>query len=417
MKKKILLAIVPALMILSSCAGVGPKKAMIQPKEEMAEDTVVHEELFGEASRPIKLTPYRDPVVPSDPSLKKPLVGVQYKDEGGGKYAVRYVAAIAALDVEATWTRSICDENGNQQQTGDQKVVNKPVTYAYTAVSADNGSGDSFTTPESVDEDFHYFVVYTLRNIPADQVDSYLCAYLTLEKGGNSIRTLACVSKVSGGNSFAFDSESITGYFLQGKIGGTGNRIVTINDTPLDTAGNYAEKENIDFNANDEFGIFKWGGDHFQFFGHGAFASGTDLVSKVNSSDYCKVTSLGTYSLYLTKTNDIHFAKCTTIYLVVGVWDAGDADERYASWVWGENASRWFDWTLSGGKYTITLDLGRYNTSHLCRMNNAVSANGWGGDGNPIWNRIDNITLPSNGATKIEYHVNGWSYGDWTTVS
>ena len=416
MKKQFLLAVLPALLVLSACSA-GPKKA----NNVLLEDALAHEEIFGEVGNAIDLRVRKTAVqenndeVSSQPvgaakSLSAPAVGVQYQPLTNGYYAIRYVAAITDLDVTAVWTRNICKSNGNRIKEDNSQV---PVTKAYTALASDGG----VDLPAAN----QYYVVYTLRNIPESDMNSYLFAYLTLTKGEESVKSVARVSRMAAGKTFTFDTTSINGYFLQGNFGDAQNSIVPINDTPLDANGNFAEKENIALKQNDEFGLFKYipGNDeHFQCFGYDAYASGTNLITKVNDSNYSKINANGTYSLYLNKSNEVHFAKCTTIYLNVGVWNADNAEERYASWVWGGNASRWFDWQLiSGNRYSITLDLGRYTTSHLCRMNSAVQNNGWGDNGNPIWNRIDNINLPSSNDTNIEYYVNGWSYGDWGAVS
>lgn len=388
MKKKFLLTVIPALMILSSCAGAGPKQEMVQQEPEMVEDTLAHEELFGQGGQAKKLTPRNDPVVPSDPSLKTPVVGVQYKLEDDGKFAIRYVAAIAALDVEATWTRGICDKAGNQQQTADQKLVEKEVTTAYTAVSADKDDGDSYTTPETVDSDFHYFVVYTLRGVPEAQADSYLFAYLTLEKGGNSVKSLARISKMDGNNTFTFDTDSGLSYFIQGKIGGVANQQMAINDTPTGT--NYAQKEGLALNANDQFGLFKYGGDHFQCFGYDQLRRGAQFLPKVDNYNYIKASGTGDYNLYLTNSNEIHIvvpdsAKASTVlYFKPGdSWAA--SSPRYALYVFKDDGvnpktEAWFDLVQVGTTGIYSCDpfsAVTWPNCILCRMNPGNATNEW----------------------------------------
>ena len=414
MRKKFLLTIIPALMVLSACAGAQPRQEAVQQEPEFVEDTLAHEEIFGEAGRQIKLTPYKDPVVPSDPSLRKPLVGVQYKDEGGGKYAVRYVAAIAALDVEATWTRGICDKAGVQKQTGDNKFVNKVVEYAYTAVSADSGSGDAYTTPEAVNENFHYFVVYTLRNVPADQLNSYLFAYLTLTKGVESVKSLARVSKISGGNTFTYDTDSGTGYFIQGTINGVANSVLPINDTPTGT--NYAQEENFTLAANDTFGLFKYASDHFQCFGYDQLRRGAQFLPKVTDSNYIKASGAGSYSLYLTNSNEIHIvapdaAKASTkLYFKPGDdWTSYAA--RYALYVFNDSTSTndWFDLTQVGSTGIYTCDAFSAVTwpnCIFCRMNPGNSTNDWG----QKWSQTENLSTGDVG--NIFYVNNDSGTGD-----
>ena len=409
--------IIPALMVLSACAGAGPKQEALQLEPEMVEDTLAHEELFGQGGKAVKLTPYKDPD-PSDPSLKKPVVGVQYKEEDDGKFAIRYVAAIAALDVEATWTRGICDKAGNQQQTADQKLVDKEVTTAYTAVSADNGSGDSYTTPASVGEGFNYFVVYTLREVPAAQLDSYLFAYLTLEKGGNSVKSLARISRISGGNTFTFDTDSGLSYFIQGTVGGEANQQVAI-DGEL-SSGNYAQKEGLALSANDQFGLFKYGGDHFQCFGYEALRRGAPFLSHVASSNYLKVNVAGSYNLYLTDSNQIHIvvpeaAKATATYYLKPNSNWASDGARFAAYFFNntESINIWVDMVDAGnGFYSVSKPSGNYVNVIFCRMNPGTSDNNFN-DG-VKWNQTADLSIDDIGNT---YYINdgSWSEGNWNT--
>lgn len=403
MKKNLLLTIIPALMVLSACAGTAPKQEVIPQEPEFAEDTLAHEEIFGNIGQQVKLTPYKDPYVSSDPSLKTPLVGVQYKDDGDGKFAIRYVAAISALDVEATWVRGICNSSGVQQLTGNDKFVEKPVTYAYKAVSADNGSGDAYTTPESVDSDFHYFVVYTLREVPAEHVNSYLFAYLKLTKGAETVRSLARISKVDGGKTFTFDTESSIEYFIQGTIGGTPDRTLPINDSPTGT--NYAQEEEFTLSANDMFGLFKCGSDHFQCFGYNQLRRGAQFFSKVSSSNYIKVPGAGKYNLYLTNSNEVHIVAPDTakgsakFYFSPGTnWGTS---ARYALNAFNNAANpktqKWMPLTQIGtsGIYTCdAFDATEWPEFQLVRLNPGTATYNWDGD---WWSKTGNLSASDVG--------------------
>ena len=362
MKKKFLLTIIPALMVLSACAGTAPKQEAIPQEPEFVEDTLAHEEVFGGNAQPIKLTSYRSPTVSEDPSLKNPVVGVQYKDDGDGKFAIRYVAAIAALDVEATWVRSICDKYGNQQKTDDQKFVRKPVTYAYKAISADSGSGDAYTTPESVNSDFHYFVVYTLRNVPAAQVNSYLFAYLELTKGVETVRSLARISQISGGNTFTYDTESATHeFFAQGRINGTNGVVLPLDDALTDS--NLGQKSGITFAADDNFGIFKIASDHFQCFGFDRFRQCIPYTRRVAENNYCKVVTAGSYSIFVNGSNEVHFvcpttAKASTKLYLKPNSDWKSSNARFAVSLWKDGgSSTWMNLTNEGDGYYSVLFL------------------------------------------------------------
>ncbi len=391
--------IIPALMVLSACAGAGPKQEVVNLEPEILEDTLAHEELFGEGGQALKLNPYKDPD-PSDPSLKKPVVGVQFKAEDDGRYAIRYVAAIAALDVDAHWTRSICNKNGEQQQTLDNKFVVKEVTTAYTAVSADSDSGDPFATPAAVGEGFNYFVVYTLRNVPVSQIDSYLFAYLTLEKGGNSVNSDALICKIDGGNMFSYDIAT-EGYFLQGKVNGVAESIVPIDDVA--TTGNYAQEEGLTLAANDSFGLFKVASDHFQCFGYDQLRRGAPFMSQVLVNNYMKVSAAGSYNLYLTNSNEIHIvvpdsAKVSAkLYFKPGTsWTA--SSPRYALYVFNDSTSTnaWIDLVEVGttGIYSCdAFSAVTWPNCIFCRMDPGVATNSW----DQKWTQTKNLSTDDAG--------------------
>lgn len=413
MKRNSLLVLLPALLVLSSCQAA-PKVNNLK-EETFIEDTLAHDEIFGQGGEFKKLTPYKDPIVPSDPSLKKPVVGVQYKDDGEGKFAIRYVAAIADLDVEASWTRGICDKNGGQQQTPDNKFVVKEVTTAYTAVSADSDSGDPISTPASVGEGFNYFVVYTLRGVPANQVDSYLFAYLTLEKGGDSVTSDALIARIGGGNAFSYDIAD-NGYFIQGTVNGTANAIVPIDDD-ADVA-NYAQEEGLTLAANDSFGLFKVAADHFQCFGYDSLRRGAPFLPHVASNNYLKVNVAGDYNLYLTKSNQIHIvvpeaAKAIATYYLKPNANWASAGARFAAYFFNNETSEseWADMIDAGdGFYSVNKPNGNYPNVIFCRMNGAVADNIWGNK----WNQTDDLSLDDIGNT---YFINdeSWNEGNWNT--
>ena len=416
MKKIFLLTILPALMVLSACAGTQPKKEAVQVEPEFVEDTLAHEELFGEVSQQMRLTPYKGLAEPSDPSLRKPEIGVQYKDDGDGKFAIRYVAAIAALDVEATWTRSICNKYGSQQQhAGDDKFVTKACTYAYTAVSADNDNGDTYTTPETVNENFHYFVVYTLRNVPADQLNSYLFAYLTLTKGVESVRSFARISQISGGNSFTYDTENASHeFFAQGRINGSNGEILPLDDALTDS--NLGQKSGITLAANDNFGIFKVASDHFQCFGYDQFRQCIPFTTRVASNNYCKIATGGSHSIFVNGSNEVHVVvpdavkETTKLYLNPNS-DWKSAGARFAVYAFhktGETTDReaWYDLKPDGSYYSVTFNTAQYPQFIFCRMNGANATNEWANK----WNQTNDLSLNCN-----MYNITGWdNSGNWS---
>lgn len=291
MKKKLCLALLPSVLVLSACnleTPVNNEKEIDGISEIFLEDDLAHEEIFGQSGaieydlgQPESLQPRRaffDKRLDDIDPLEKPVIGVQYAREEDGDYAIRYVAAISSLQVTAAWTRDIGDSNGNRPRDDGHSSIQFPVQKAYSALSETGVDGDDAPVlPSSVGSKYHYFVVFTLRNIPENKANSYLFGYLTLTSldGTSSILSDARISKVSGGNSFKFDptSDDYHGYFLQGSIGGS-SAPIKLDGEPSE--GNYAQKEDLPLSADDTFGVFKYQqplgenhvGEHFQFFGY-----------------------------------------------------------------------------------------------------------------------------------------------------
>ena len=388
MKKKFLLMIIPALMALSSCAGAGPKEE-IKQEPEMVEDTLAHEEIFGGVAEIVDNMKALAPRKLANP-LTKPVTGVQYKDQGDGTYAIRYVAAIADLGVEAVWTRGVCLPTGSQHKT----FAEKECDAAYTALS----SGTSVEVPSLAGEDFNYFVVYTLRNIPEEQLDSYLFAYLTIKKGESEVKSLARISRLGEGKTFTYDTENDPKYFIQGTFDGI-DGIKPVNDTPADT--NWAQEEDIGLKANDSFGLFKYektlSEELFQCFGYNQLRRGAQFFGT------------GDYNLYLTKSNQIHIAAPDTaktsakLYFKPGNdWTSYPA--RYALYVFNDDkgTNDWFDLTQIGstGIYSCTeFSAVTWPNCIFCRMDKNAAANTWSNK----WSQTGNLNTDDAGNI---YYVN-----------
>ena len=329
MKKRLFLTVIPTVLALSACnvkAPVNKEKENDEASDIFLEDDLAHEEIFGDCGaieydlgQPEGLQPRRsflDRNLDDVDPMETPKIGVQYQPLTNDKYAIRYVAAISSLNVTATWTRDICDANGNRPRDDGYSSIQFPVTKAYSALSESGADGnDAPALPSSVGSQYHYFVVFTLRNIPKNKANSYLFGYLTITSldGTSSVSSQARISKVSGGNSFKFDptSDDYHGYFIQGNIGGSAAPI-KLNGEPSE--GNYAQKENLPLSADDTFGVFKYqqplgenhAGEHFQFFGYEQLKTGAKFFSRVTEKDYFKVPGTGDYDLYLNTSHEIH---------------------------------------------------------------------------------------------------------------
>lgn len=413
MKKKVLLALLPALLVLSACSA-GPKKSA----DLFVEDTLAHEEIFGNVAKDLQVKKLgeEEEQPRSVNSLTKPLVGVQYQPLTNGYYAIRYVAAIAALDVDAVWTRNICESNGTRRKTEESHF---PVEKAYTELSVAGGIG----LPASLGTDYNYFVVYTLKNIPASDVNSYLFGYLTLTKGEESVTSLARVARVSGGDTFTFDPAVRHGYFLHGSIGG--QEFVDVNDNGGDD--NWIQESGIAMNAEDEFGFFKYepgSGEHFQCFG--VYGGGTDYFKVNSSSGNPKVFHNGTYNIYLSKKSDtmnkVYFNGTVSeerIYLDAVRWNPSAARivvYAFKEWGSGEDYHKnetfyTMDATDDENLFTADIDISLYEKIIFLRMNPNYE-NHW----NNVYNQTTNIDLPSTSSDQRKYYMDDYSYGHWTYV-
>ena len=421
MKKKLCLAILPAALMLSACSGI-TQNLENERKDAFTEDTLAHEELFGgnahafdlgqqkglQPRKSIMEQRFEDP----DP-LTQPTIGVQYAVEPDGDYAIRYVAAIASLRVQATWTRDIAEVNGGR--TKDGQSLQFPVNKAYDALSeAGEDGNEAPLLPSSVGSEYRYFVVYTLRNIPEDKVNSYLFGYLTLTslEGEGSVSTQARVSRVGGGNTYKFDiaSSDYHGYFIKGSIGGSSNPI-KLDGTPSE--GNYAQKENLSLSANDTFGIFKYQqasdsnhtGEHFQFFGYEQLRRSAQFFSRVSEKDYYKVPGTGTYKLYLTTSHEVHIITpdagktSAKFYFKTGL--SWGTSARYALNAFNNNANPatqcWI--TLSRIDDTDYYTCNAFSAVEwpeiqLVRLNPGTSTYNWDGD---WWSKTGNLSTDSAG--------------------
>ena len=317
MKKIVLLMALPALMVLSSCS-VGPKA-----KDAMIEDTVAHEEVFGEAKEIGSLGVKKLNRSASD--LIKPKIGVQYRSysENETNYlAVRYVAAVATMNVTATWHKAVVTGAGSELMS----LSSIETTTAYAAVN----DGGVVTEPSDYGEEYNYFVVYTLRKIPEDKADNYVMAYLTLSDGENTVSSDAAVTKIENSDdSFSFDSAE-TGFFLTGKINGTEGSSVAADSN---TRGENAASFTADLSSGDNFVVVQKTNDHFKMWdGNCLGDSGNGFAGGAKIS----VDSSKKYVVYLNGLNGIYHTQygngvnwCVRGTASVGNWNNQSEDSSY----------------------------------------------------------------------------------------
>lgn len=307
MKKRLLIIALPFFMALSSCsaASIKPVEKEIKDEDLMLEDTTAHEDLFGD----IKLTPMKlgDPEGDSageDPSwTKMPKIGVQfqsYEKDAATVYAVRYVAAIAGLQsgaVTAEWTRGVSEKTGNEIKSIGGGHMS---TIEYDVLN----NGGSLKAATSEGTGYYKYIVYTLYDIPAAQVDSYVVAYLTLSKAEQSDAvSKAVAARVGGGNAFSFDP-TMTAHFLQGTINNSENSFVYATEEP--GGNNFAAYYGIQLLNTDSFGSFYYSPTHFCYFGYETYFTQEDRYNASGLGGYVAPKASGTYNLYLSSNENHH---------------------------------------------------------------------------------------------------------------
>ena len=216
MRKKILLGILPAFLLLTSCNSSSNTKSRIEEPQfiEKADDEDHFENL--EFNNPYRII---DPVEYDPCSVTS--LGVQTKLEESGKISIRFIAAIEIDDMNGddeidaaelaattlTWNREMYKADGSVLKAAADFVSDK----VYTKVN----NGDEVYTIEDYNNQFetdcNYFVTFAIRNIPASYKDAYINVYLNINNSQSTNRILS--TTVDTKTSFYFDSDE-TGLFV-----------------------------------------------------------------------------------------------------------------------------------------------------------------------------------------------------------
>lgn len=448
MKKSLLLIALPALMALSACGNAQGRTE--EDNDFFKEDTIAHEEFFGgDEVAPRQLgVPDEEPVSAGGQFTLTPKVGVQfseYEENSQTLYAVRYVAAVSltSLDgVTASWTRAVSEKNSNSIKNQSSSGHNSTVLYA----SLNNGGAPKAATSET-GGDYKNYLVYSMYDIPASQVTSYIAASLTLSKAGETdVKSRVVAAQINGSHYFSFDPSTDLvkdGYFLQSTAAGI---IHQKNDGDA-TDPNNEEKDNAFFEgitvaAGEKFGLFRYTNDMFKFFGYDKFWNSSDAGDGENqhsSRRYVKSTTInqygelyvnGTYNFYINKYNFAYTEPTnakTTLYLKPNAnWkqhadnDPSKTAPRFAINTFYkdknnvESNNEWFSLTETGsgtGIYKLdNFNFGTHNVVIFCRMNGDNATNNWGNK----WNQTSDLYLNGNNGPETmastEYDV---TEGTW----
>ena len=326
MKKRILLALLPAAMALAACSGIqsSPKQANL-----MLEDTVAHEEVFGAADeigdlRVTRMNPRR--IEFAADFIK---MGYQIKfddkddaDASNDVIHIRFVAAIKDSNVQAYWHRGFAQPNsaeGAETNPSEHpgvwkfKLNDGVVNESLKIYSTLTDGGTPITAGvEGEYAAYEGFIIYTLLNIPYETYkDSYLGAYVEVvdpDDAYNTQKSSFLAVKVekqtayTSKNAFAVSNTYFGKHFLQGTINGEVKTVLE-DETILDSDNNFASYKDVALLATDSFGSYYLSTEHFQFFGHTGFFSESAAVFDESASlaGYNTPKANGTYSLLLSK--------------------------------------------------------------------------------------------------------------------
>lgn len=438
MKKKFLLAIIPALMAMSSCTYMQAGTKVQMNPNFLKEDTLAHEELFNGSE--LKLLNYNEnselPLRAPEDIEDAPVIGVQYaestknyKGEDRPVISFRYVAVIKSRHVKAEWSRAVSSQSGD---TLKPKAI-KESTVAYSAIN----NGSEYITAESMGGSC--FVVYTLYDIPLFEYNetgvvncnwSYIAASLKisdLDDLSKSTTSNVVAVEIGNRNHFSFHEDDLLderGYFAAGIINGLGTAAEqVVVPLPEDGSNNHA-KLTTSLKAGDRFGIFKWSETEFKFLG--SFNRRDDSYftkqSETISSNYAQIANNGTYTLTVDNDDRYDFsASSMTVLLCLDTTDywGNGSGERFAiyyeaeTWTWA-NLTAVNPVEGKSSFYTISLDVIVHPVFILCRMNKSED-NGWNSEGHQrVYNQTQNITFRSSvgalgtSAFNNRFKINGW---------
>lgn len=149
-------------MLLTCAFAINPKSDVTVNKDvnanlyEKADASVG----FGKSSNALSLgVKAQNEAAPVAAGLASDVVGKQISEKDAeGRRSIRFIAAITDLNMTASVTRTLVNEAGESVVASNTLGI----TTAYTSVV----NGDDIAYPSSFGEEYNYFVVYTMANVP-----------------------------------------------------------------------------------------------------------------------------------------------------------------------------------------------------------------------------------------------------------
>ena len=437
MKKVFLLALLPAVLALSSCQAVQKTKTNVS-LDSIVEDTEAHEEIFRKVD-----------FEKTDLGVRKlstieesaPAIGIQSKIdtvEAVDYISIRFVAAVdfgSSLEpATAKWYRTMFGTDGHV--LGGRIETEKACSKAYTSLYDESEDDDELTIAEYNSRHsttYTHFVVYTMTGIPkVANASCYLTAYLSVdldgEGPGEAVTSKVVATTVDQKTQFSFNKND-TGCF---GVKLTGGGCETFNKAGSTKEGFWATFANVNMDGGDAFLLANRGidlgnrnNDFFAVYGYERLRA-YDGAYEGHSNGFYNFTQLGTsqfsvcpedmqkYYFYVENdTNRImpKYSVTKTVTLNPGVWAADNPNyELYVSDYDGFGTNHWYDLSGSGSAYSISLsNIPDCAVLIFCRMNPSGTAHSWDGK----WDQTVDLSILGGS----NYSISGWGTGNIATGS
>ena len=390
MKTKFLLGAIPALLALTSCAGIAPKAE----NNLFQEDGLAHEEIFGKAE--FEMDGFRAPRRDPDPVLStEPMYGVQYQVTESYVH-MRLIAAVSLSDlsVDVEWSRTMYKGHGLGDQSGHvfKSAHEFESTKAYTTLA--NGSEEPLTIAAFNTEygtSYDHFVVYTMLNIPKSTYDDYsIRAYVSID----GVASTKGIAATVGQTAFATFDLNRDGHFISGKFDGIHDEYAPVYDAEHVKGGDNAVYYGVELKPGDTFALVYYDKVNNVFLLNGTsrfiLASGYYFN---NSKNTITTNYKGTYTLYLNSGDEIHTVASNVarpVYVSAhSNWAANDSWTAIYAFNSGNSDTHWYDYRAQS---SYIIDPTQYDRLIAVRMRSDASiSDGWSGK---YYNQTGDITYP-----------------------